>query len=160
MRRIVKLAASLSIVLAAAACDAGEVPPDPAPTAPATGSTIGSASAFQEFSGLTVPASATNIAVRVTTGPTGKPAYRATFNLPSADIDQFCVDGQLNRPLQVVTIPESFRKTFDYRGDSSTGVSIAEGSLPSNVDVQRQVFAVGTKKTVAEVRVYAFTMAG
>lgn len=160
MRRIVKMAAALSVVLAAAACDGGEVTRDPTPTAPATGSTIGSTAAFQEFSGLTLPPSATNVALRVTAGPTGKPAYRVTFNLPSAEVDAFCTAGQMNRPLQVVTIPESYRTTFDYRGDSSTGVSVAEASLPSNVDVQRQVLAVGTKKTVAEVRVYAFTMAG
>jgi len=35
-------------------------------------------------------------------------------------------------------------ETFDYDGDSSTGVRVGEASLPSNVRIQREVFAAGT----------------
>lgn len=130
------------------------------PSAPASGPTAGSLPAFQEFSGLTLPASATGVAVQLTSGPDGRPAYKVVLNLPSSEVDAFCTDGGLDRPLRVTTIPQSFREAFDYRGDSTTGVSVAQGSLPSNLGVQREVLAVGTKKTVAEVRVYAYTIGG
>jgi hypothetical protein len=59
----------------------------------------------------------------------------------------------------VVTVPASYRKSFDYRGDSSAGVSVTSGSRPGDADVQREVLAVGTKEAVSEVRVYAYTVA-
>jgi len=160
--------AASSVLLAAAGC-AAQASPDPSPLPPpatsaapsdaATAAVLGSVEAFEEFSGLTVPAAAGNVAVRITSGPTGRPAYRVTFNLPSAGLAGFCRSGRLDRPLDVVTVPASYRKSFDYRGDTSTGVSVASGSRPGDADVQREVLAVGTKEAFAEVRVYAYTVA-
>jgi hypothetical protein len=65
----------------------------------------------------------------------------------------------MSRPLRVVTIPQTTRKTFDYDGDSSSGVRIGEASLPSNVRIQRKVFATATHGSTAHVQVHAYAMA-
>lgn len=158
MRLIIKVALALGLILVVAGCGGGTGDRTPSPSAPATGPTVGSVTGFQEFSGLTIPASAGDVDVRATVDSSGEPAYRVSFTLPSSELDQFCRRGQMNKPLRVVTIPADFRQTFSYEGDSSTGVAIAEASLPSNVSIQRMIFAVGTKTAASTVSVYAYTM--
>lgn len=152
------IALGLTLLVGFTACTGGGGGPTPTPSAPGTGPTLGSVAAFQAFSGLTIPSSAAEVAINVTVDAAGQPAYRVKFTLPSSGVDQFCRDGQMNRPLRVTTIPASFRQTFDYQGDSSTGVAIAEASLPSNVNIQRQVFAVDMSKATAKVQVYAYEL--
>lgn len=159
MRLIIKVALALGLVLAVAGCGGGSGGgPTPSPSGPATGPAVDSVAAFQTFSGLSIPATAGKVNLRTTVDPDGGPSYRVTFTLPSAALDQFVQSGQMNKPLRVSTIPADFRDTFDYQGDSSTGVAVAEASLPSDVSVQRKVLAVGTKKTTATVSVYAYRM--
>ncbi len=160
MRLLVKIVLAVCLVLAVAGCRGGDGGTDrtPSPSAPGTGPAVDSVPAFQTFSGLTIPATAKNVELRTTTNSDGAPTYRVSFTLPSAELDAFCQDGRMNRPLRVTTIPADFRDTFGYQGDSSTGVAVAEASLPSDVSVQRKIFAVGTKKTTAAVSVFAYRM--
>lgn len=143
------------VLLGATACGGGgsngpSSSPSPSSTVP-----VDSVAAFSAFSGLPIPAQAREVAVRATLDSTGQPEYRVTFRLPSDALDQFCADGQLDRPLRVQTVPQSYRDTFGYTGDSSTGVAVTEGGLPSDQRVQRQLLAVGTATSTAEVQVYA-----
>ncbi len=140
-------------VLALTACDGsgGTRPtPTPAPTLEA------SVPAFQQLSGLTVPADAEQTSVRVVQDPSGVPAYRVDFELPSSGVDAFCTGGGLQTPLDVYTVPPTIRDRFGYTGDGAPGVKIAEGALPSSVDVQRTVLATGTDSATAQVRVYSY----
>ena len=118
----------------------------------------GSVGGFESFSGMELPDAATDIEVTVTTGTTNEPDYFAAFDLPTSDVDAFCRDGQMSRPLHVVTISASLRETFDYDGDSSSGVRVGQASLPSNVRIQREVFATGTLGPVAHVVVHAYAI--
>ncbi|MET0866309.1 MAG: hypothetical protein ABWZ98_18400 [Nakamurella sp.] len=117
-----------------------------------------SISGFEAFSGMTLPPAANDLDITASSDDAGRPNYLVTFELPTGQLDQFCRDGQMSRPLRVVTIPESTRETFDYAGDSSSGVRIGEASLPSNVAIQREVFATGTHGSVARVQVHAYAM--
>jgi hypothetical protein len=150
--------AALLLVLAVAACTTGRSA-DPTPSAPGTGPTLGSLAAFQEFAGLTVPATATDVDLQVVTGPNGDPGYKVRFRLPSAEVDAFCVAGELDRPLRVSTVPDRYRRTFDYQGDTASGVVLAQAGIPDNLDVQREVLAVGTLQPTAQVYVYAYSVA-
>lgn len=158
MRLLLKIVLAVGLVLAVAGCGGGGTDRTPSPSAPSTGPAIDSVPAFQTFSGLTIPPTAKNVELRTTVDADGAPTYRVSFTLPSAELDAFCQDGRMNRPLRVTTIPADFRHTFGYQGDSSTGVAIAEASLPSDISVQRKVFAVGTKKTTAAVSIFADRM--
>lgn len=158
MRLIIKVALTLGLILVVAGCGGGSGDRTPTPSAPTSGPTVGSVPGFEEFAGLTIPGSASDVDVRATVDSEGQPSYRVEFTLPSDELDAFCRSGQLNRPLRVVTIPADFRDTFGYTGDSSTGVAIAEGSRPSDVSIQRKVLAVGTKTSKATVSVYAYRM--
>ena len=158
MRLLIKMALALGLILAVAGCGGGTGDRTPSPSAPTTGPTVGSVPGFEEFSGLTIPSTASDVDVRATVDSAGQPAYRVSFTLPSDELDQFCRSGKMNKPLRVVTIPADFRETFSYTGDSSTGIAIAEASLPSNVSIQRMVFAVGTKTPQSKVSVYAHKM--
>ena len=140
------------ILLALAGCGGG----DPTPT-PSSGPPVDSVEAFQSFSGFTIPSTASKVTIQVTSAYEST-AYRAHFDLPSADLDAFCQSGQMSRPLRIVTIPADIRKVFDYDGDGSTGVALGEAGLPSNQRIQRQVFAVGTKTKTSQVQVYAYRM--
>lgn len=157
MRLIIKVALAVGLVLAVAGCGGGG-DRTPSPTAPATGPAVDSVAAFQAFSGLTIPASAKEVDLRSTVDADGSPTYRVQFTLPSPELDPFVQGGQMNKPLRVVTIPADFRETFDYQGDSSTGVAVAEASLPSNIRIQRKILAVGTKTPSTTVWVHADQM--
>lgn len=155
MRRIGLLAGSLLLLLVVAGCGGGG---DRTPTpGSASSAPLDTLAAFQTFSGLSVPASAVDVTLQVTSA-FDQPAYRVSFRLPSADLDAFCRSGRLDIPLRVVTVPQDYRDTFDYRGDSSTGVAVTSGSLPADPAVQRKLFAVDTSKKTAKVQVYAFQM--
>lgn len=159
MRPIAKwalgLGLGLGLVLALAACSGGSEPsPSPTPSGPPIDSVI----AFQTFSGLTIPATAKEVDAKATIDTASQPSYRVSSTLPSSDVDKFCQDGQMDRPLRPYTIPASIRKTFDYQGDSSTGVAAGNASLPSNVRIQRQVLAVEAETPTAAVQVYAYSL--
>jgi hypothetical protein len=145
---------ALVLLLALAGCGGGDPTPTPSPTG---GPPIDSVEAFQNFSGFTIPSSATKVTIQVTSAYEDT-AYRARFDLPAADLDAFCQSGQMSRPLRIVTIPGDIRKTFDYKGDGSTGVALGEAGLPSNQRTQRQVFAVGTKTKTLHVQVYTYKL--
>jgi hypothetical protein len=148
----------LAVVVAAVACGSnGGAARSPSPSTPAAVLVPATPAEFQHFSGLTIPASATGVSVLVGTRY-DSPSYHVTFTLPTRQVDTFCTDGQLQRPLDVVTIPQSFRDAFDYRGDSSSGVRIGEGSLPGHDSIQRQVLAIGTDTTTSEVRVLSYKL--
>lgn len=118
----------------------------------------GSVGGFESFSGMELPDAASDIEITVSTGETNEPDYFVAFDLPTGQVDEFCRDGQMSRPLHVVTIPASVRETFNYQGDSSSGVRIGEASLPSNVRIQREVFATGTRSPVSHVNVHAYAI--
>ena len=118
----------------------------------------GTSSGFAAFSGMDLPDSATDVDIRVSTGETGQPDYLVAFDVPTDQVDSFCRHGQMSRPLRVLTIPESTRKTFGYDGGSSSGVRIGEASLPSNVRIQREVFATGTHGAISHVQVHAYAI--
>jgi len=130
---------------------------------PGTGSTTtvildGSVNGFESFSGMKMPPDATEVNVTVSADSAGGPIYLVGFDLPTDRVDQFCRDGQMSRPLRVVTIPQTTRKTFHYQGDSSSGVRIGAARLPTNVRIQREVFATGTHSPTAHVQVFAYAM--
>jgi hypothetical protein len=140
-------------VLALTGCDgSGRSGPTPTP-APSLEATV---PAFERLSGLTVPSDAEQTSVRVVQDPSGVPAYRVDFRLPSSGVDAFCTDGGMQKPLDVYTVPPSIRDLFGYTGDGAPGVKIGEGALPGNVDVQRTVLATGTDTATAQVRVYSY----
>lgn len=124
-------------------------------TSPPVVATVG---AFEAFSGLTLPARAEHLDLRASTNEHGEPTYAVAFDLPSAELDRFTVAGQLDRPLRIRTIFPRLRTTFGYRGDSSPGIRWAQGSLPSNMGIQRELFAVGTSTATAYVQVHAYRM--
>lgn len=147
------------IVLAALALCAGCTSDTGAGSTASTTTVLdGSVAGFESFSGMKLPDAATDIEITVTAGETAEPEYFAEFDLPTGDVDGFCRDGQMKRPLRIVTIPASLRETFDYDGDSSSGVRVGEASLPSNVRIQRQVFATGTHGPVSHVSVHAYAI--
>ncbi len=149
------MVAVLALTLALAACDSGTSQPSPPPT---SGPPMDSVEAFQAFSGLTIPATAEDVTVRVVGTSAGQPEYLVTFSAPSTALDDFAVSGGMQRPLRVITIPESVRERFDYRGDSSTGAAVAEASLPADGSIQRLLLAIGTKTPTSTVRVSAYKM--
>lgn len=155
LRSLVVLPVVLAVLMASAGC-----------TAVAGSSSVsssaavldGTASGFAAFSGMELPDSATDVDIRVATGETGQPDYLVAFYVPTDQVDSFCRGGKMNRPLRVLTIPESTRKTFGYDGDSSSGVRIGDASLPSNVRIQREVFATGTHGSLSHVQVHAYAL--
>lgn len=149
------MAAVLALAFALAACNGGSTEPTSPPT---SGPPVDSVEAFQSFSGLTIPSTAEDVTVRVVGTSAGQPEYLVTFRLPSAELDDFCTSGGMQRPLRVTTIPASVRERFDYTGDATTGAAVAEASLPSDVSIQRQVLAVGTKTPTSQVYVSAYKM--
>lgn len=161
LRLITRWVLTLAVLVGATACGSGgedSRTPSPSPsTASATALTVTTAAAFRDFSGLTIPSSATAVSVLVGTRY-DSPSYHVTFSLPTSQVDRFCTDGQLQRPLDIVTIPQSLRDAFDYRGNSSTGVRIGEGSLPGHYRIQREVLAIGTETATSEVRVLSYKM--
>jgi hypothetical protein len=149
------MAVLLTLAVALVACDSGPTEPT---TPPTSGPPMDSITAFQTFSGLTVPGTAEDVSVRVVGTSADQPEYLVTFSLPSADLDEFAVSGGMQRPLRVTTIPASVRERFDYTGDSSTGVAVAEASRSDDVSIQRQLLAVGTKTPTSSVSASAFKM--
>lgn len=152
MRLLRAVVAVLALTLALVSCDSGTTQPSEPPS---SGPPKDSVEAFQTFSGLTIPATAEDVSVRVVGTSADRPEYMVTFTVPSAAVDDFAVSGGMQRPLRVTTIPASVREIFDYQGDSSTGAVVAEASLPTDVSVQRQLLAVGTKTPTAQVYVSA-----
>ena len=151
--RLLALVLALPAAWVLAACGPSAPAPSAAPSLEAT------VAGFQTLSGLTVPPAAQGVTVRTVTDPSGVPAYRVDFTLPSAQVDAFCAAGELQAPLDVYTVPDYVRQRFGYEGDGAGGVKIAEGGLPSRVTVQRTVFATGTDTRTATVRVYAYEQA-
>ena len=152
MRLLRAMVTALALTLALVACDSGTTQPS---TPPSSGPPKDSVEAFQSFSGLTIPATAEDVSVRVVGTSAEQPEYLVTFTVPSAAVDDFAVSGGMQRPLRVTTIPASVRELFDYQGDSSTGAVVAEASLPADVSIQRQLLAVGTKTPTSTVYVSA-----
>jgi hypothetical protein len=147
--------ALLALAFALVACDSGATEPTPPPS---SGPPVDSVEAFQSFSGLTVPGTAEDVTVQVVGSSAGQPEYLVTFQLTTAELDDFCISGGMQRPLRVTTIPASVRERFDYTGDASTGAAVAEASLPSDVSIQRLVLAVDTKTPTSQVQVFASKM--
>lgn len=155
MRLLRAMAVVVVLTLALAACDSGTSSPS---TPPPSGPPKDSVEAFQAFSGLTIPATAEDVSVRVVGTSADQPEYLVTFTAPSSAVDDFAVSGGMQRPLRVTTIPASVRELFDYQGDSATGAVVAEASLPADVSVQRQLLAIGTKTPTAKVYVSALKL--
>lgn len=154
-RRLLALLLAVPAVWVLAACTPGgrTTTPSPSPTLET------SVAAFQTLSGLTVPATAKSVTVREVSDPSGVPAYRVDFTLPSAGVDDFCTSGHMQLPFDINTVPPDIREQFGYDGDGAGGVKVAEGALPSRITVQRTVFATGTDTPSAVVRVYAYEQA-
>ena len=150
--RVMLAAVSALAMWTLAGCAVTRVNTSPAPPVVAT---IG---AFEAFSGMTLPARAEHLDLRASTNEHGEPTYAVDFDLPSAELDRFTVAGQLDRSLRVTTISPDMRTTFGYRGDSSRGIRWTQGSLPSNMGIQRELFAVGTSTETAHVQVHAYRM--
>lgn len=144
----------IGLMLTLAACTSPK-PTDPVQT---VGPTTGSVEDFQTFSGLSVPAEARDIDVRVTLDTQGAPSYKVSFHLPSDKVDTFCQDGEMGRPLRVQKVPADVAKTFGDDVDASAGLAVARASLPSNVAIQRMVIATQTETATATVQVAASKM--
>lgn len=131
---------------------------DPTPSAAAT--LEATVPAFQTFSGLTVPPTAKEVSLTVVQDPSGAPAYRVEFSLPSAQVDAYCTGGRLQTPLETYTVPPYVAELFDYDAGAQDpdGVKVAEGGLPDRVTRQRTVLATGTDTSTAVVRTYAYEL--
>ena len=155
VRVLVVVAVALGLV---AACGGpggpGERPPTPSPSA----TLEASIPAFQTFSAMTVPASAKEVRLSVVQDPSGVPAYRVDFVLPSGQVDAYCTAGQLGTPLDVSTVPPYLAQLFGYDagGKDPGGVKIGDGGIPDRVTLQRTVLATGTDTSTATVRTYAY----
>ena len=141
-------------VLLLTACGPG----GPASTPPASPMLEASIPAFQAFSQLTVPPAAKEVVLRVVQDPSGVPAYRVDFVLPSAQVDDYATAGQLSVPLDTYTVPPYIALLFGYDagGADPGGVKVAEGEIPDRVTLQRTVLATGTDTPTAVVRTYAY----
>jgi hypothetical protein len=158
---------ALGLVVSVSACGGGsDARPAAARTAPApSGSASAPATpdvaAFQKFSGLTVPSSATGVSVRVTQGKTEQgmegDVYHVSFTMPTQQTNAFCADGGMGGQLPATAVPFGLRNVFDYRG-ASTALATCSASLPGQWDVQRRVLVVGTDQPTATVQVVAFRM--
>lgn len=146
------LAASALALSTLACCDLTSVDVSAAPPVVAT------TGAFETFSGMTLPARAEHLDLRASRNEHGEPTYAVEFDLPSAELDRFTVAGRLGPSLRITTIFPDMRTTFGYRGDSTRGIRWARGSLPSDMGVQRELFAVGTSTDTAHVQVHAYRM--
>jgi hypothetical protein len=163
MRRSAGFAVITALAVMMSGCGDDSTPsrtePSPAAT---TGSTSASASAevtaFEKYSGLAIPADATDVTVKTSKNAAGDPVYRAGFSLPSDATDAFCANGGMGGLTGVDLVGQSLRREFGYTGpDHATAVCSA--SLPGDESVQRRVLITGTDQTLAQVQVLAYQMA-
>jgi hypothetical protein len=96
--------------------------------------------------------------VNTSTAPPLVPTYAVDVDLPSVELDRFTAAGRLDRSLRVTTTSPDMRTTFGYHGDSSRGIRWAQGSLPSKMGIERELFAVGTSSATAHVQIHGYRM--
>jgi hypothetical protein len=150
--RVLLAALATLAVLCVPGCTITTGPPSAAPPVVAT------VDAFETFSGMVLPAAAEHLDLRASTDEYGEPSYSVDFDLPTAEIDRFSSAGRLGRTLRITTVPASVAATFSRSGDTARGMRWAEGLLPSNMRIQRELFAVGSFTDTAHVQVHAYRM--
>ncbi|RNL84835.1 hypothetical protein [Halostreptopolyspora alba] len=111
---------------------------------------------FADYSGLSIPDSATDVDITAGHGDTNELYYKATFTMDRGDLEGFCDFASNTSVRESPGMPDTeTRDTFDIPEDETTvdGNMECRGSHPDNDRVKRNVVAVFPDEDTASVYV-------